>query len=174
MREGDVGLPIRRPQRDELAAAAAANHFHLTADELDAYSAIIELTLQSFERVDQFPEPKPQTSYKRDAGHRPSPHENPFGAWAWKCSVRGREQGPLRGKTVAVKDVVSVAGTPMTQGSAVMEGFISDIDATVVTRILDAGGGILGKATCESFCLSGASNTSLQGPVLNPHDTSRM
>jgi amidase len=43
-----------------------------------------------------------------------------------------------------------------------------DIDATVVERILDAGGEIAGKAVCEYFCVSGGSHTSSTGPVHNP------
>jgi amidase len=39
----------------------------------------------------------------------------------------------------------------------------------VVTRILDAGGTIVGKAHCEYFCLSGGSHTSALGPVHNPY-----
>ena len=62
----------------------------------------------------------------------------------------------------------------MMNGSRLMEGYIPDVDATVVTRILDAGGRILGKAVCENMCLSGGSFTSASGPVLNPHDKTRM
>ena len=39
----------------------------------------------------------------------------------------------------------------------------------LVTRILDAGGTIVGKAHCEYFCLSGGSHTSALGPVQNPY-----
>jgi amidase len=42
------------------------------------------------------------------------------------------------------------------------------MDATIVTRLLDAGAVILGKAHCEYFCLSGGSHTSAAGPVHNP------
>lgn len=38
-----------------------------------------------------------------------------------------------------------------------------------MTRILDAGGTIVGKAHCEYFCLSGGSHTNATGPVHNPH-----
>jgi amidase len=61
----------------------------------------------------------------------------------------------------------------MRNGSAALEGFVPGEDATVVKRLLDAGATILGKSTCESFCLSGASHTSDPGPVRNPHDPSR-
>jgi hypothetical protein len=47
------------------------------------------------------------------------------------------------------------------------------VDATIVTRILDAGGEIIGKAVCEHLCFSGGSHTSDTGPVLNPHDPKR-
>lgn len=40
---------------------------------------------------------------------------------------------------MAIKDNVSVAGVPMMNGSKLLEGFVPDRDATVVTRILDAG-----------------------------------
>ena len=45
-----------------------------------------------------------------------------------------------------------------------------DVDATVVTRILDEGGEIIGKAVCEDLCFSGGSFTSATGPVRNPHN----
>jgi hypothetical protein len=44
-----------------------------------------------------------------------------------------------------------------------LEGHMLDIDATVVERILDAGGTIVGKAHCEAFCLSGGSHTNATG-----------
>ena len=73
-----------------------------------------------------------------------------------------------------MKDNICLAGVPMMNGSHLLEGYIPDVDATVVTRILDAGGHILGKAVCENLCISGGSFTCATGPVLNPHDKSRM
>ena len=72
------------------------------------------------------------------------------------------------GKTVVLKDNVSLAGVPMMNGASTLEGFVPTMDATVVTRLLDAGATIVGKATCEYFCLSGGSHTSEPGPVHNP------
>lgn len=62
----------------------------------------------------------------------------------------------------------------MMNGSRILEGFVPDVDATVVSRILEAGGRILGKAVCENLCFDGASFTSATGPVLNPYDQTRM
>src|SRR5881398_977364 len=61
----------------------------------------------------------------------------------------------------------------MMNGSSVLEGYVPEFDATIVTRILDAGGEIVGKAVCEHLCFSGGSHTSDTGPVLNPHDPTR-
>jgi amidase len=56
----------------------------------------------------------------------------------------------------------------MMNGASTLEGFVPEMDATIVTRLLDAGAVILGKAHCEYFCLSGGSHTSAAGPVHNP------
>ena len=75
----------------------------------------------------------------------------------------------LAGRRVGIKDAICVAGFPMINGAKGMEGYIPDIDATVVTRVLDAGGTILGKTNSEDCSFSGGSHTSAYGPVRNPH-----
>ncbi len=69
-----------------------------------------------------------------------------------------------------MKDVACVAGIPMTIGSSLLDGFVPDVDATIVTRILDAGGSIIGTTNCEAFAFSGAGHTCNHGPVRNPHN----
>ena len=56
----------------------------------------------------------------------------------------------------------------MMNGASSLEGYVPDVDATIVSRILDAGGTIMGKVHCEYFCFSGGSHTSAAGPVHNP------
>ena len=92
----------------------------------------------------------------------------------WRCDIKGASTGKLQGKTVAIKDNTCVAGVPMMIGSIILEGFVPDIDATVVSRILDAGGNIIGKSVCENLCCSGGSFTAATGPVANPHNNTRM
>lgn len=101
--------------------------------------------------------------------------DNPFNAWSHQCRISSSSPTSdlLKGRTVAVKDNVSVGGMPMTIG--VPEPLfpngaypISSIDASVVSRILAAGGIITGTSTCESFCASPLSFTSASGPVHNP------
>ena len=94
--------------------------------------------------------------------------ENKLGAWYVKTSIKGKPGGKLAGRRVALKDNVCLAGVPMMVGAAFLDGAVPDIDATIVTRILDEGGEIAGKAVCEYYCVSGGSHTSSTGPVQNP------
>ena len=166
-------MPVKQPTIDELARIAGAYGLSPTREDLESFSGLIAPLLESYARLDQLPEPTLPVKYPRSPGYRPGPEDNPLGAWYWRSEIRGAQDGPLAGKTIAIKDNVCVAGIPMMNGTSVLEGYVPDADATIVTRILDAGGTILGKAVCESLCLSGGSHTSDTGPVLNPHDPTR-
>ena len=58
---------------------------------------------------------------------------------AWRCDIQGAGTGKLAGKTVAIKDSIAVAGVPMSNGSKLLQGYVPEFDATIVSRILDAG-----------------------------------
>jgi amidase len=57
----------------------------------------------------------------------------------------------LKGVTVALKDNIALAGVQCTNGTGALD-WTPEVDATLVTRILDAGGIITGKAACENNC----------------------
>ena len=99
--------------------------------------------------VAAMPDEVPAVKYPRTPGYRPSPDENPRNAWNRKSTVKGAASGKLKGKTVALKDNIMLAGVPMMNGSATLEGYVPDFDATIVTRMLDAGAEIAGKVHCE-------------------------
>ena len=124
--------------------------------------------LAAYSAVDAMPDYLPDVKYPRSPGYRPEGEENRYGAWYRKASIQGADSGKLAGKKVVVKDNVCVAGVPMMGGASVLEGYVPEVDATVVTRILDAGGEIVGKAVCEYFSASGGSHTCATGPVHNP------
>ena len=78
------------------------------------------------------------------------PDVNEHNAWYVRCHLKdgstenkngsGKGGGnKLAGKRIAIKDNICVAGIPMMDGSALMEGYIPDDDATVVQRILKEG-----------------------------------
>jgi len=163
-------MSVTPPSHAELAAIAEAYHLRPTAEEIELSGAFTAEVLESYARLDQLVEPTLPVKYPRASGYRPTPEENPLGAWYWRSQIAGAPTGLLAGKTVAIKDNVCVAGVPMMNGTRLLEGYLPDVDATVVTRILDAGGTILGKAVCESMCFSGGSHTADTGPVRNPHN----
>lgn len=162
-------MSITRPSVTDVATLAASLHMSMTVEEAAEYHALMGGIFDAYDVVDAHPNPLPQVRYPRTPGARPPAAQNPLGAWAIRSEVKGAPEGKLAGKTVVLKDNVALAGVPMMNGSTTLEGFTPAADATIVTRILDAGGTIAGKAVCEHFCLSGGSHTSHPGPVHNPH-----
>jgi amidase len=77
--------------------------------------------------------------------------------------------GLLAGKTIALKDNISVKDVPSLMGTEFVTGFVPNLDATVTARILEAGGHITGKAVCENLCHSATSHSAGTGVVDNPY-----
>jgi amidase len=165
-----VKATVPVPTLEELRAAASQLHYKLNDKELAMYGEFMAGMVGDINLVDMLATPTLAVKYPRGELIRPSAAENRYNAWYWKCTIQGAAGGKLKGKRVAIKDNISVAGVPMMNGSAVYADFVPDQDATVVTRVLDAGGLILGKAVCENYCLSGGSHTSATGPVRNPRN----
>ncbi|RBI59982.1 amidase [halophilic archaeon] len=165
-------MPVRNPSKKELEQLADQAGFSLTEQEIEDYADLVEGTLEAFERVQEIPEPRfspHDIEYgMRDGGYRPGPDEDPHNVWVTKTTIEGADDGPLAGKTIGLKDSIALAGVEMTVGSQMMEGYTPRIDATIVDRLLDAGGSILGKLNMESFAFSGSSDTSDFGTVTNP------
>jgi amidase len=160
----------KAPTTEQLARIACGLHLNLSSGQLDSFRAMITASMSAYGRLDELPEPAVPVRYPRTSGWRPKGAENRLGAWYWKTDISGASGGALAGKTVAIKDNVCVAGVPMMNGSCVLEGYIPPADASVVSRILDAGGRILGKATCGRLCFDLNADT---GPILNPYNLTR-
>ena len=158
---------------DDVRRDAQAVGMELSDAELKAIHAYAADLVETADRVSKALPPAPPPKYGPRTAARPPAAENPLGAWYVTASIKGAPTGPLAGKKIVIKDNVCVAGLPMMNGSKVLEGFVPDTDATVVTRLLDAGAEITGKSVCESFCMSFGSHTADTGFVLNPHDHTR-
>lgn len=162
-------MAVKRPSSGQLRNVALSLGIHLDEAKAEAYRELLQPNFDAYDAIDEMPDFVPKVKYPRGASHLPTGDENRYGAWYAKATIKGAPGGKLAGRTVAIKDNVCVAGVPMMNGSPTMEGFVPTIDATIVTRLLDAGATIVGKSVCEMFCFSGGSHTSAPGPVHNPH-----
>jgi amidase len=163
------------PDVDEVVAVARELGIHLGPEEAVLYRKSL---LEHLTALDEFVQsrldetPPPMCSPARAPGCKPNRRDDPLNAWTWKCDIGGEGGGPLAGKTVSFKDHIAVAGIPMSFGAFALDGFVPDFDATIVTRVLQAGGRIVGKNVMNG--LSGGFGTGGAigdyGRPLNPHN----
>ncbi|KAF8520914.1 amidase signature domain-containing protein [Hysterangium stoloniferum] len=137
------------------------------------YTAALTEGQQAMETVmamDDFVLEPDTTRFPRINMHYPTKEENKLDGWAWKVTVKNLnddevKNGPLYGRTVCLKDNVCLADVPCLNDTDVFSNWVPKTDATVVTRILEAGGIVL-----SAFAVS---NTAAQGPIGNPYVPTR-
>jgi aspartyl-tRNA(Asn)/glutamyl-tRNA(Gln) amidotransferase subunit A len=86
-------------------------------------------------------------------------------------AVRG---GPLFGVPIALKDNITTRAMATTASSRILERFVSPYEATVVTRLEEAGAILLGKTNCDEFAMGSSTENSAFGPSHNPWDPDRI
>ena len=82
--------------------------------------------------------------------------------------------GPLEGVPIAHKDIFVTRDFATTAGSKILKDYRSPFDATVISRLRDAGMVTLGKLNCDEFAMGSANENSAYGAVNNPWDTTRI
>ncbi len=85
---------------------------------------------------------------------------------------RGDYRGPLHGLAFGVKDQLCTRGVKTTLGSRIYADHVPDFDATVITRLKDAGAILIGKENLHEFG-KGGTHVFAHGQPRNPWDVKR-
>ncbi len=161
-------MPIRRPSIADLQKSSDARHLQLTESELKDFHELVCENMDLYDELEQYPDrQRPVIAATRIPLGRPDPKDDPLNAIVQYCSVSTGKKGALSGKKIGLKDTICVAGLPMTCASRLLYGFTPDIDATIVTRILEAGAHITAVLNTDDFAFSGGGHTSAYGVTKN-------
>ncbi|MEO8473297.1 MAG: amidase, partial [Chryseolinea sp.] len=88
--------------------------------------------------------------------------------------IKDKKAGKLAGLIVGLKDVLAYKDHPLQASSKILDGFISQFNATAVQRLLDEDAIIIGRQNCDEFAMGSSNENSAFGPVLNDADNTRV
>ena len=146
---------------------------HIDPKEADDFLVLLQNDVETIKEILSLPDyqPEPAKLPRGPISYTPKGPRNQYGAWAYRCDIKAPSAdlpGLLTNGTVVIKDMVAVAGVPCLLGTDVFSDWVPRTDATIVSRIVQAGGCIKGKSVCENMCMTPASSSSATGPVDNP------
>ncbi|KAJ5908702.1 hypothetical protein N7495_001384 [Penicillium taxi] len=165
---------------NDLQDAASSLGFKIPEEDAEDYLVLlqsVEAIMRQVKSEDDYIHPalSPVPTINPRVYWEPEDVSNPLNAWRHRCEFAAASPTTdlLRGKTIAIKDNISLGGIPTTVGTFTeilcKNGnlSISPIDASVVSRVLQAGAIIKGSSTCENYCASPLSYSAASGPVHN-------
>src|SRR3984885_4803059 len=119
-------MAVQLPTPSQLHDIASEVGLDLTDADVASFIELMRPNVGAYNVVDAMPDFLPAVRYPRTPGYRPVGEENSHNAWYVKTTIQGAPSGKLAGKTVALKDNVSLAGVPMMNGASTLEGYTPD------------------------------------------------
>lgn len=89
-------------------------------------------------------------------------------------ALKNNSAGILCGIPFSVKDAICVQGVRSTGSAKILDNYIAPYEATVIKKIRDGGGVLIGKNNCDAFGHGASNENSMYGPVKNPHDLKKV
>src|SRR5690606_25176904 len=119
---------FEKPGIAELREAATRLGMNPSDAYLEAVEECIAPLANAYAMLDAMPDELPPVRHERAAPVRPTPEDNPLGAWHVRTSIKGPPGGPLTGRRVALKDNICLAGAPLMNGAAFLSDHVSEVD----------------------------------------------
>lgn len=122
------GNPITEKVFDEVLASLKVT---VSDEEKEDHRKLLAVFHDSAEELMAMPDFEPETDLKRfprENVHFPEKKDNEYGAWAWKVHIKDRVPKStnllLDGKSIALKDNITVKDVPMLLGTAFVKGYL--------------------------------------------------
>ncbi|MCL2802902.1 MAG: amidase family protein [Micrococcales bacterium] len=165
----------------KLEAAAARLVTSITGDEAEAVVGLSRWMIEQAGEFMKLAEALPKTETRLAATRRvvspPDKAEDPYNAivrWVEVLADPNEVTSKLlAGKRVALKDVIAVAGLPLTAASGHLIDFVPEHDSIVAERILRAGGRVVAFTNMEGMAFGSGGESGIYGATHNPVDPSR-
>lgn len=88
--------------------------------------------------------------------------------------IKNNQGNVLTGLPFAVKDAICTKGVKSTGSAKILDNYIPPFDATVIKKIREAGGVLVGKNNCDAFGHGASNENSMYGPARNPRDLTKV
>ena len=132
-------MKFSRPKLNDLKEIVNGFNMKLDNKEIEDFFEVMQDTIDNYETVSNLDDFIPNKENVERNYKYPTETENKLNAWFIKTNIKKNNYGILNNKKVVIKDNVCIADIPMINGSSTLKGYVPDFDATIVTRLLEAG-----------------------------------